>query len=63
MKRINMTKYGFIRNEREDFHDDGNNFKGYATGKIKKVKYDGLNRETELARLGFVDIETIENLF
>lgn len=46
MKRINMTKYGFIRNEREDFHDDGNNFKGYATGpnsrlRISKLVSDG----------------------
>lgn len=30
MKRINMTKYGFIRRECEDFHDDGNNFTGYS---------------------------------
>jgi hypothetical protein len=41
-----MTKYGFIRNEREDFHDDGNNFKGYATGpnsrlRISKLVSDG----------------------
>lgn len=46
MKRINMTKYGFIRKEREDFHDDGNNFKGYATGpnsrlRISKLVSDG----------------------
>lgn len=46
MKRINMAKYGFIRNEREDFHDDGNNFKGYATGpnsrlRISKLVSDG----------------------
>lgn len=46
MKRINMTKYGFIRNEEEDFHDDGNNFKGYATGpnsrlRISKLVSDG----------------------
>lgn len=46
MKKIVMTKYGFIRNEREDFHDDGNNFKGYATGpnsrlRISKLVSDG----------------------
>lgn len=46
MKRINMKKYGFIRNEGEDFHDDGNNFKGYATGpnsrlRISKLVSDG----------------------
>ena len=31
MKRINMTKYGFIRNEKEDFSDDGSRFQGYMT--------------------------------
>lgn len=46
MKRINMKKYGFIRNEEEDFHDDGNNFKVYATGpnsrlRISKLVSDG----------------------
>lgn len=46
MKRINMKKYGFIRNEEEDFHDDGNNFKGYAIGpnsrlRISKLVSDG----------------------
>ena len=46
MKRINLAKYGFIRNEMEDFHDDGNNFKGYATGpnsrlRISKLVSDG----------------------
>jgi hypothetical protein len=46
MKRINLSKYGFIRNENEDFHDDGNNFKGYATGpnsrlRISKLVSDG----------------------
>ena len=46
MKKIIMKKYGFIRNEKEDFHDDGNNFKGYATGpnsrlRITKLVSDG----------------------
>jgi len=46
MKKIVMKKYGFIRNENEDFHDDGNNFKGYATGpnsrlRITKLVSDG----------------------
>lgn len=42
MKRINMTKYGFIRNEMEDFHDDGNNFKGYATGPNSRLRISKL---------------------
>lgn len=42
MKRINMTKYGFIRNEREDFHDDGNNFKGYATSLTSRLRISKL---------------------
>lgn len=42
MKRINMTKYGFIRNEREDFHDDGNNFKGYATSPTSRLRISKL---------------------
>ena len=45
MKRINMTKYGFIRNEREDFHDDGNNFKGYATGPNSRLRISKLVSE------------------
>ena len=42
MKRINMKKYGFIRNEGEDFHDDGNNFKGYATGPNSRLRISKL---------------------
>ena len=45
MKRINMAKYGFIRNEREDFHDDGNNFKGYATGPNSRLRISKLVSE------------------
>ncbi len=46
MKRINMTKYGFIRNEREDFSDDGNRFNGYLTSlnsrlRVTKLVSDG----------------------
>lgn len=46
MKKIVMKKYGFIRNEGEDFHDDGNNFKGYATSpnsrlRVTKLVSDG----------------------
>jgi hypothetical protein len=45
MKRITMTKYGFIRNEREDFHDDGNNFKGYATSPTSRLRISKLVSE------------------
>ena len=45
MKRIVMNKYGFIRNEREDFHDDGNNFKGYATGPNSRLRISKLVSE------------------
>ena len=38
MKRINMTKYGFIRNERTDFHDDGSNFQGYLTAPNSRLR-------------------------
>ena len=46
MKRINMAKYGFIRREREDFHDDGNNFTGYSISansrlRVSKLVSDG----------------------
>lgn len=46
MKRINMTKYGFIRNELQDFSDDGNRFQGWATSlssrlRITKLVSDG----------------------
>ena len=37
MKRINLTKYGFIRWPEEDFDDDGNKFQGYRAGKAVKV--------------------------
>lgn len=38
MKRINMTKYGFIRNEREDFSDDGNRFTSYLTSSNSRLR-------------------------
>lgn len=46
MKKIIMKKYGFIRNEREDFIDDSSRFTGYATGpnsrlRISKLVSDG----------------------
>lgn len=37
MKRVNLTKYGFIRWPEEDFHDDGNNFQCYRVGKAVRV--------------------------
>ena len=46
MKRIIMNKYGFIRRESEDFHDDGNNFTGYSISpnsrlRVTKLVSDG----------------------
>lgn len=37
MKRINLTKYGFVRWPEEDFNDDGNRFQGYKAGKSVRV--------------------------
>ena len=37
MKRINLTKYGFVRWPEEDFHDDGSNFQCYRAGKAVRV--------------------------
>ncbi len=37
MKRVNLTKYGFIRWPEEDFNDDGNNFQCYRAGKAVRV--------------------------
>jgi hypothetical protein len=37
MKRINLTKYGFVRWPEEDFSDDGNRFQGYKAGKAVRV--------------------------
>ena len=42
MKRINMTKYGFIRRETEDFHDDGNNFTGYSISSNSRLRVSKL---------------------
>ena len=42
MKRINMTKYGFIRRESEDFHDDGNNFTGYSISSNSRLRVSKL---------------------
>lgn len=38
MKKIVMTKYGFIRNEREDFSDDGSRFQGWATSPNSRLR-------------------------
>lgn len=37
MKRINMTKYGFVRWPEEDFSDDGNRFTCYKVGETVRV--------------------------
>ena len=42
MKRINMTRYGFIRNEKHDFHDDGNNFRGFSTSPTSRLRVSKL---------------------
>lgn len=44
MKRINMTKYGFIRTPANDFGDDGNRFTTYLAGsrvEVTKCVSDG----------------------
>ena len=44
MKRINLTKYGFVRWPGEDFSDDGNRFQCYRAGKkvrASKLVSDG----------------------
>ena len=43
MKRINLTKYGFVRWPEEDFSDDGNRFQCYRAG--KKVRASKLVSE------------------
>lgn len=42
MKRIIMNKYGFIRRESEDFHDDGNNFTGYSISSNSRLRVSKL---------------------
>lgn len=45
MKRINLTKYGFIRFPEEDFTDDGNRFQSYrfseTNSHVSKLVSDG----------------------
>lgn len=38
MKRIELTKYGFIRSKEDDFSDDGNRFTCYRVGKVRVSK-------------------------
>lgn len=42
MKRINMTKYGFIRNESGDFTDDSNRFTGYTISSNSRLRVSKL---------------------
>lgn len=43
MKRIELTKFGFIRDKSEDFSDDGNRFTCYRVGdmRVSKLVSDG----------------------
>lgn len=38
MKRIELTKYRFIRSKEDDFSDDGNRFTCYRVGKVRVSK-------------------------
>lgn len=38
MKRINLTKYGFVRTPEEDFSDDGTRFSVYRLGDVRVSK-------------------------
>lgn len=38
MKRIMMTKYGFVRSPEDDFSDDGNRFICYRVGRLRVSK-------------------------
>lgn len=38
MTRINLVKYGFVRDAAEDFSDDGNRFQVYKVGRIRVTK-------------------------
>jgi hypothetical protein len=44
MKRVNLTKYGFVRWPEEDFSDDGSRFLAYRVGervRVTKCTYNG----------------------
>jgi len=38
MKKIMMTKYGFVRSPEDDFSDDGNRFQAYKVGRVRVTK-------------------------
>lgn len=38
MKKINLTKYGFIRSPKDDYTDDGNSFVGFRVGAVEVSK-------------------------
>lgn len=38
MTRINLVKYGFVRDAAEDFSDDGNRFQAYKVGRVRVTK-------------------------
>ena len=38
MKKINLTKYGFIRSPKDDFNDDGNKFICFRVGAVEVSK-------------------------
>lgn len=38
MKKVMMTKYGFVRCPEEDFSDDGNRFQAYKVGRVRVTK-------------------------
>jgi hypothetical protein len=38
MKKIMMTKYGFVRSPEDDFSDDGNRFTCYRVGRVRVSK-------------------------
>ena len=38
MTRINLVKYGFVRDPAEDFSDDGSRFQAYKVGRVRVTK-------------------------
>lgn len=38
MTRINLVKYGFVRDAANDFSDDGNRFQAYKVGRVRITK-------------------------
>ena len=38
MKKIMMTKYGFVRTPEDDFSDDGSRFQAYRVGRVRVTK-------------------------